>query len=260
MQPHNIYLEKVLTDGLYVQDDKVKVRYGKEKFGDDIELLMGKDKNKTPYKKSVGGHTVYASYVVSLSKESGDPSDAKEILYALKGKTRQKNLTIDPADLDAFIKRTAIHLWGTVPDIEKTDLVVTIKSSSDFGKRLAKELASKSADKTLLYSPDSIVKNKIEDIKLSEAPNSAMEGMLKQIMERAQSKGSFEMKKVPGKMRHFVYDFLRIDPALVKKIEGKNVLLVDDYLITGSTITESFRLIDFLAPASLMGVTYFKLQ
>lgn len=252
--------KQMAAEGLYVRRNKVKVRYGTEKFGDPIELLMGKDKNKTPYMKTVGGHKVYASYVVSLSQESGDISDAKEILFALKGKTRHKNLSISPADLDTFIKRTAVHLWATVPGIQSTDLVVTIGSSSDFAKKLAKELALKSSDKTLVFSPDSIVKSKVEDIRVNEAPNSAMKGMLEHIMELAKSKGEFQMKKVPGKMRKFIYDFLRIDPVMVSKIEGRNVLLVDDYLISGSTISESFRLIDFLAPASLMGVTYFKLQ
>lgn len=253
-------LERVINDGLYIQDDKVKVRYGKQKFGDPIELLMGKGKNKVPYEKTVGGHKVYASYVVSLTSESGDVSDAKEILYALKGKTRSKSLSISPEELESFIKRTAVHLWSMVPDMDKTDLVVTIKSSSDFGKRLAKELAAKSSDKTMLYSPDSIVKAKIENIKIADAPNDVVRRMLEQVVDRIKKNQSFEMKKVPGKLRHFVYDFLEIDPKLVKKIEGRNVVLVDDYLITGTTIAESFRLIDFLAPASLKGVTYFKLQ
>ena len=253
MQSHNIYLERVITDGLYIQDDKVKTRYGKEKSGDPIETLLGKGKTKEPFAKSIGGHKVYASYTIH-----GTTDDAKEILLALKGKS--KNASISEDDLNKFIKRTAIHLYATVPDMEKTDLVVTIKSSSDLGKRLAKEIASKSSDRTLLYSPDSIIKSKLDDIKVADAPNSTMKAMLEKILARAKAKESFEMKKVPGQYRHFIYDFLKIDPELVKKIEGRNVVLVDDYLITGTTIAEAFRLIDFLAPASLKGVSYFKLQ
>jgi len=253
MQKHILFIERVITDGLYIQDNKVKSRYGKEKFGDVIELLMGKEKDKEPFAKTINGHKIYASYTIH-----GTTDDAKEILLTLKGKS--KTLDIEPSDLDKFVKRTAIHLYATVPDMEKTDLILTIKSSSDLGKRLANELALKSSDKTMMFSPDSIIKSKIEDIKIADAPNSVMKEMLNKIMERAKTNENFEMKKVPGKFRHFIYDFLKIDPALVKKIEGKNVVLVDDYLITGTTIAEAFRLIDFLAPASIKGVAYFKLQ
>lgn len=257
---HMFYLEKVLNDGLSVKDDKLQFRYGKEKYGDDIELLMGKGKNKVPYKKTIDGHKVYASYIVSLSADSGDVSNAKEILYALKGKTRQKKITVDPEDLLHFIQRTAVHLWSTVPDIDKTDLFVTIKSSSDFSKRLAHELAKKSSDHTLIYSPDSIVKSSIDNIKIENAPNESMKRMLENIIDRAKENGDFQMKKVPGQLRQFIYNFLEIDSDIVKRIEGRNIVLVDDYLITGRTISESFRLIDFLAPASLTGICYFKLQ
>lgn len=250
----NIYIENFLSDGFYVSGSDVKTRYGTEKFGDIVELIMGKGKTKTPYVKSIDGHPVYSSYVINQTSDI-----IKELLLTLKGKS--KNLNISEEDLNAFIKRTAIHLYATVPNIEKVDLVVTTKSSSDLAKRLAKEIASKSSDHTLLFAPDSIIKGKINNIKISdEIPHEDMRKMLVSIIDKAKTKQSFEMKKVPGRLRKFIYDFLELDPELVKKVEGKNVLLVDDYLITGSTLQEAFRMIDFLNPASMQAVCFFKLS
>jgi len=254
MNSYNLYVEKFAFEGFYVSGSDIKTRYGPEKFGDFVELIMGKNKNKSPYVKSIDGHRVYSSYILNQTSDI-----VKELLLTLKNKS--KTLNISEKDLNTFIKRTAIHLYATVPDIKKTDLVITTKSSSDLAKRLAKEIASKSSNHTLLFAPDTIIKAKIDNIKLSDdIPHANMRKILTNIIEKARNKKSFEMKKVPGKLRKFIYDFLNLSPDIIKKIEGKNVLVVDDYLISGSTLQESFRMIDFLNPDSIQAVCLFKLS
>lgn len=239
-----------LQEGLSIKDGEASINY-KSSESDIHSLKMGKDKRKTPYmmnSKLSNFHPVFSSY----SFDKGEMNT--NILKALKGKESIYSFTED--EINSFVKRTAFHLWSTTIKDLNIDVVVSIKSKSDLGKKFSFEFQKRI--NSVVYLPDSIMKSHINNVKIKENVSKAQEVFIQRIIDRNKEKGkSFDMKEVPGRERQFISNFLEWN-NIYNKIQDKNVLIVDDYLTTGSTMSEAFRVIDEMKPKNLYGVTLIK--
>ena len=241
-----------LLEGVRIQDNKFIIDYVKNP--DDIHHLnMGKDKSKTPYSmasKEFGGHTVFSSYTLPTSEES------KALQKALKGKPNDLGIDIDQTDVKRFVMRTAQHLWMKAIKDKKIDVIVTMKSSSDLSKIFASFFQAKIPN--IVYLPDTLHKADISKISISDNASSQQKKRLNDILRKSLETGtSLEMKNVPVPMRKFINGFVEYD-NIYKKLEGKTILVVDDYLTSGTTMAKTFQILSEMNPLAIYGVTIFK--
>jgi hypothetical protein len=157
---------------------------------------------------------------------------------------------------DKILKDTLLHSDGGVEMIKKSvlsfdrlvpintfDVILYPKSSSNINKVIAKFIESKSSSNTLNI-PDSVIKNSLNNItvdmnKLSGASD-AVKRRVSQLLTHPS--GKFELKKVPMAMRNMFSNFLKFETdrerELFNKLNGGNVLIIDDVYTRGTTITE----------------------
>lgn len=250
--------KKYIDEGLYVDSrdpGRLHIAHGTEKQGDSIESLMGKNKNKDPYTSKsavLNGITVYSAY---SSKEGN--KEAIEFLKALKGKSDV--LTITDEELEMFVKRTVVYLWSRIKN-ENFDLLVQIPSSSKLANMFSKEFASRISN--VIVFDENIKKANINNVKIYDKASPKDKEVLQAVIDNIKNgvTSSLEIKKINARQRYFIYDFLELDPILVKKIEGKSILLIDDYLTTGTTIGEVVRLLNQYNPSKIIGATILKSQ
>lgn len=248
----NIIKTLAMLEGLRVQDGKFIIDYVKNP--DDIHHLnMGKDKAKSPYvmaSKEFGGHTVYSSYTLPTNDES------KALQKALKGKSNDLGLDIDQYDVKRFVMRTAQHLWMKAIKDKKIDIIITMKSSSDLSRTFASFFQSKIPN--IMYLPDTLYKADPRKVTVSDQASQTQKKRLLAIIQTAiDTNTSIEMKNVPVPMRKFVDGFVEYD-NIYSKLEGKNILVVDDYLTSGTTMAKAFQILSEMNPLAIYGVTIFK--
>jgi len=248
-----IRFKDFISEGIALAGNRVSIDY-KNNDGDVVGLKMGK-RNRMPFKtggRMFDGHEVFSSYVVD-TKIPG----AKDIMVALKGK--HPDLVVGEEDLDHFLNRTTQHLLATVLKGKSIDLVVTIKSSSNLTKRFAEQFTRRINNQ--VFFPAAITKAAIDKVKVSDdVPNEKMRKDIQRVIDNVKTgkTAGLEIKKLRPQDRQFLVDFLELDEKLVKKIEGKNILIVDDYVTSGNTIAESMRLLELYAPNDIFAVTLFK--
>lgn len=241
-----------ILEGVRIKDGSFIFDYVKSP--DDIHSLkMGKDKAKTPYtmsSKEFGGHIVFSSYTLPSTIES------KALQKSLKGKPNDLGINISPDDVRQFVNRTAYHLWMTALKDKKIDIIVTMKSTSDLSKLFASFFQSKIPN--IIYLPDTMLKVDPSKVTISNAASPMQRKSLARIIQNAIDTGTYiEMKKVDTRMRKYINGFIEYD-NVYKKLEGKTVLVVDEYLTTGTTMAKAFQILEEMSPLAIYGVTIFK--
>ena len=234
---------KSFLESINIKDDSVEIDYSSP--DGLLKTTMGKNKSKEPYVMTYKGYQIFSSYIKDSSALNTD------IMNALKGKST--DLNIDPQVLSQFIKRTAIHLWLTSIKNKSIDMIVSIKSSSSLANDFASEFFSRIPN--VYFLPDSAFKGGKENIKIDDK---ASEGQKKSITRAINKEGEFQIKKIDAKMRNLVHGYMSISDELQSKIEGKNILIVDDFLTSGATLKDIFDTVSKYNPKSIYGVTIFK--
>lgn len=78
------------------------------------------------------------------------------------------------------------------------------------------------------------------------------------VIKNATKDGYFSVQPIRPIFRKFVKDFLLVDEDLKSKIDGKVILLIDDFLTTGITMNEAIRLLTIFNPAKIIALTMIK--
>lgn len=248
-----VSFKKFIEEGITIKDNKIEIDYSD---GGTVSTKMGK-KNRIPYisaGKNVGGIEVFSGYLLNTQLPG-----TKDIMLALKDK--HPEIVADAADVNQFLNRTAQYLLATAFKGTSIDLIITLKSSSDLVNRFADQFSVRIPNR--LFFPSAIQKANIDKIKVADnVPNEKIRKDLQRVIDNVKSGkvNGFEIKKILTKDRQFVLDFLELDESLLKKIEGKHVLIIDDFLTSGATIAESARLISLYNPASIRAATIFKVK
>lgn len=145
-----------------------------------------------------------------------------------------------------------------VNQINTIDVIVYPQSSSGLLSHFARELNSKLPHSVLLG--DSFVKSLPSEIFIDSGEIGLDVKTLKrlnQIIENADTNGHFELKKVPLQFRKFFKGYLSLSTSKHNFID-KNVLVVDDVLSSGATISEIYRILKLNGANNIIGVTLFK--
>lgn len=230
-------------------DNIIKVDYSND-WG-SIDLSFGKTKKRLPFEKNIrmgaAQVKIFSCYI------SGTEQYIKEIKKALKGQS--DNYTISETDKTQFIKRTAIYACSFLDDY-KIDVVSSVQSSGRLPVQFAKEIADRLPGAT--YYPESAFKTtKLIRVDVAN-PNITLQ-IAKTLQNQIDKMGeNFQINKIPNPWRKFVKDYMGVSEDIRKMVTGNTVLIIDDFLTSGETISQvALKIWDF-APKQVLGITIMK--
>lgn len=223
-----------LADGISFKGGKLDIDL---KSQDNIKTTLGKYGLK-PYVTTVGGlkiHSVYAK-----SAKSGKSS----ILSALHALKKQKETNLD--GYNKALKRAALFSYRVFKG-SSIDMITSIESSSplshDFIGHLMQYMPNNSG---FSYLKAAVKKNNdISSIKLEDTDKISGEfkQRLNKIIQNAKEGNVFEIKKVPVQYRKFIKNWLALESKFSPKVFNKNILLVDDYLTSGTSMYAAYEIL-----------------
>lgn len=203
-------------------------------------------------------------YCYKLQKEE----DSSDLVKAIK---YMDDALIDPTDLERFVKKGVIAL-NDRHDLSEFDCILYPKSTSNILTKFAEFAAQKSGVARLI--PDAFVKTATKDITLDFNAFNRLkdERTKKEIiknLERAQRDPNGDWKTTPFKMtdvyvkfRKFITNFLQFGSSVKRENDLKrdfvnivtagNVLIIDDFRTTGSTIKEMLKNVVTLGPKKIV--------
>lgn len=227
-----------------------------------ISTKMGKDKYFTPFQtsgKMFGKDVIISGYSSKLlNGEQIQPKELRVIIYNLiKGKAGE--YTLSNEEIDYFVKRTIIYLNRYFNKNNLSfDIILLPKSSSNLNRKMAEEFRKRFPYEVQLYS-DEITKSSPKDLQIVGNPPEEIEKALQKIINKWNIDGKFEIKKLPPSWRQFISNLSKIDDKVFKKVDEKNVLIIDDVLTSGTTIADIIKqLRNKSNPNIIYGVTLFK--
>lgn len=235
-----------IKEDIHVQDGELVFDY--RKSGEGIGTKFGKDKNFAPYTKTIPGTDMkcYSLYVSNKAKSS-------EVLKAMK------NVDYSNSDVSQFLNRSAVYatrvLRGT-----PIDIIVTPKSSSNLTKEFVKDLAARNNVSVMV---DSFVKQPdISKIEIDRESPKISENIIKKletILRKAKENNQFKLSKILPQHRKFIKNiFVVADESIIKKINDKNVLIVDDIITEGTTSESIYNILVANGAKFVTTLTVFK--
>lgn len=157
-----------------------------------------------------------------------------------------------------FVSRTAIYLNRVIRQ-NNIHTVISAGSSSPLIDDIVHQ-ASKMSNVSFLFG--CVKKNPVSSIRFEPSNNVNAETIRKQEdnLKRAKEQGKFSIKSIMPQFRPMYKGILRLDGITEKDIINKNVLVVDDMLTSGTTITNIVHAItdSQLVPKSVIAWTIFK--
>ncbi len=256
------FLQETILEDISIEGDSVRItsqNYKSASTKDSISTYF----RTQPYVTHVKG---VDADVYSLMNYVSSPTSS-DILKSLKGGGPYKVNDKQFASLMAQVKEASTKLIKQA----KPDVIIYPKSRSPLVKKFVDEIAS--IYPTAKVLPDSFVKSVLsaEDVEplinkkhpawkkfAEENPKAVHE--LEMSLKRQIKNGELELKKLYKPHLKFIKNFIELKDAyeVLDKVLGKNVLVIDDILSTGSTIAEMIRQIAELEPAKIIGLTMFK--
>lgn len=199
---------------------------------------------------------VYYAY----RKINKDPNlGSIDIQYALKGDSKGK-YKMAPGEKEEFLNRTGVYFNKFLKEMG-IDTVLIMQSSSSLNQELSSELVKRMPGIRVF---NNVIQKNLDISKIKFLPKEGMSEITiknnNRLIQNAIKKGVFKIKSFHPQFRSQVIDWLELKNGfnIEKHIENKNILLIDDYLTTGSTLLEASRILKLLSPKSVSGLVLFK--
>jgi hypothetical protein len=220
---------------------------------EDFFKRMGKNKNFTPYETNLGFGKVYSLYSVrdSNNKEI-KVADVKSILKGM-----HNSIVFDYDNYNQFLKRSIMYMSYIIQK-HSTDIIMYPKSSRPLVKtliNLLKERLPSSYDFTVY--DESLIKT-MDKAEIDPEIIKVLDPQTIRDIEKKISKPDFKIQTIPPQFRKSLINWVNIDNITDNKIEGKNIVIIDDFLTSGSTIRESMRKLLSYDAKTVTGFTLFK--
>ena len=225
------FVDKIIKEGVRKTADGFQFDFNSDVPGDIMSLKFRFRKNLI---KKIG-NTLYCSYYAySLEKSE----NSGQLMKAVK----LFDSSIDSNNLMMFLNKAVMGFNKNFNGVS-FDTIVTPESSSVALSELANQLKSKLGSTNIF--PGAFVKSATMDIKFDEQKVAGLpEKSRKQFMgiynKMLQSGKPFKIKEIYPPYRKFFKDFIIFnkdsDRKLYNAVEGKNVVLIDDYKTTGTTL------------------------
>jgi hypothetical protein len=182
-----------------------------------------------------------------------DNIEGKEFLKSIKYIDQR----ISANDANLMVNKAVIGFDDEF-DLTTYDTIVYPKSSSKILKVLAEQLFKKAGNAKLI--PDSFVKLersqiKFDDEKIETLPEKTKKEV-KAVIKRIQTgEGDFHLRTIFSRYRQFIKDFMIFnserDRENYNAIENKNIILVDDFRTSGTTLKEMKKQLLTLSPKKI---------
>jgi len=224
-----------ISEGISKDGEIYHFDYTKDLHDDIMNLKFHNVNNKKLYLDDMS-YSYYYAYQINKSKESTN---------LLKSIKQLEN--IDSNDIDKLINKAVIGFDDKLK-ANSFDTIVYPESSSSILQKLVAKLNSKSGAADMFSN--AFVKAISTDIKLDNEKVDKLPERTKKEILRAFSKiqnpdKPFKIKEIYAPHRKFFKDFIIFnksdDRKLYNAIEGKKIILVDDYKTSGTTIKEMLR-------------------
>jgi len=245
-----INFKEFFYESLSVENDKIIFDYSQNEVG--IKTKMGKNKFKAFESKAkiLMGATLYFLYKLT-SKESN-------IVSSLKNNSPY---FVDVDDLTKFIKRSALYANKNLKNVD-FDIIIYPDNAKDFLLQFIEQF-SKLNGTTKFNVKNSIRKTNPDNIKIYD-PKNKLDDKSRKSLERginkAKTRGHLKLHKdLPVMLRQYVKNFIEIDKQLLKKIDGKNILIIDDVYTGGNTMKELIEILNNNGANNITGLTLFKI-
>lgn len=255
-------IKPTLVERIYAEDGSVVITIQSHQEASD-KVQISTFTRRHPYETNLrgsNGATIYSVYNYVSSPE------ITRLLSSMKGKGPY---TINPKQVDSFLERTAAAVTlKHVPDV-----IIYPKSSSDFLTKFATKVGKRYPSakvlgdafmKKLLKADDvePLINTSHPDWEKFSSEHPADVAKLKKSISKMirDNNGELEMKNLYKPYLKFIKNFIEMRDAyeVLESVIGKNVLVVDDVLSTGSTMLEMVRQIAEYEPSSIAGLTIFK--
>lgn len=210
-----------------------------------IPSKFGKGKKLTPFKKTLEDTriTVYSLY---------QAKDETETLKAIKSADMQSD------EMRKFLSRSAIYASRVIRP-EKIDVVVTPQSSSILNSEIAQEIRKRIRADFFIDSFKKVNTSKIEVNKDHPKITPDIIKSMEKTLERTKRNGFFTVKAFAVLHRKFLKNFFELtDDRLMKKVDGKTVLIMDDIVTSGATLEEIVKTLYAHGAEKVVGLTIFK--
>lgn len=223
----NNYLE-----GLTAKDNKVIFDYSSN---NGIDISIRKDLTVTG--------NIYSLYTLTRDK--------LYIIHTLK------NNNIPDENLNYFAKRSAQFAYQSLP--QDIDLILYSKKSFPLLDKFVEQLGSKFSSRILRIS-NSIIKNPGNEIELNNVPEKHKKEA-DELLNKIKTMPSIRLHKdIPGYLRKYFTNFVNIEQRVLNRVEGKNILIVDDLLTQGTTISQLSNILKNKKAKTILGLTLFKYE
>ena len=253
---------RLISEGFVFDGNMLKIDHTKPIQDIFISLGLGYTKAHKPYithHKSIPNVELVSAY--QIDKKKVDRNTLMEVLLTLKGQGKHK---ISPSDLDKLLSRSAEYLWKYLQS-KKISTITYPQSSSALASQFADKFQGRVSDTVLIpsafkKSDPKMIRLDYESMALYKLSPKTIKA-LEDIIEKAKAKGSFKIHDVPTMLRKFFNHFM--EPShinMLDKVEGKNILLVDDILTSGSTTHEIVRIINKFQPNKIYVATLFRMK
>lgn len=256
------FIQETILEDISVVDNAVRITTQHYRAGSTSDAISTYFRNQ-PYVTKIKGTDaeIYSLLNYVTSEVSTD------MLKSLKGSGPYKVNDKQLANFMSQVKSAAAVLVKRV----KPDIIIYPKSRSPLLKQFVDDLVS--AYPTAEILSDRFIKSVLnaEDVeplintshpdwkKFSEEHPDQVK-LLKQNLKYQVKKGEIEMKKLYKPYLKFLKNFIELKDAyeVLEKVMGKNVLVVDDILSSGTTMAEMIRQLTELEPSKIIGLTLFK--
>jgi len=200
-------------------------------------------------------YTNFYAYQINRSEHSVD----------LLTKIKLMDDSIEEKDLTIFVNK-AVNGFHRQFNIGKFDAIVSIQSSSKILAEVNNQLQEK-AGNIPLFS-EAFIKNASSEITIDQAgydklPPQSKEKIDQSLKLALKSPAGFKMKSVGPQFRKFFQNFLKFnkeeDRVLYNAVNGKRVIVVDDYKTSGATLHEMLRQLSEFGAAEVVVFVLVKL-
>lgn len=200
------------------------------------------------YNKKISTKNGYP-YFIGYRFPSTVPKSEREVIQA-----SFKTLSLGVNTIALLINKSLLNL-SKIVNLSEFDVVITPKSSSNLLKLMVRIIQHKMSPSTLIIS-DQFIKLNYGDIKLYDNLLNKLEPDVRaeiiKNLEMTLSRNDWKMKKVYTRYRKFIDQFLALkNPEIISKLVGKRILIVDDILTEGTTLTAMTKLLAPVAKSTM---------
>ena len=243
--------------------------------GDNLQITMQHYKSAST-KDAISTYFRTQPYITTIKGCDADvysllnyvsSSSMTDILKSIKG---NGPFEVNPKQFEHFMRQVK-DAASKVVKRSNPDIIIYPKSMSPFLKKFVAEVKASAPNAEVL--DDAFVKKTLdaEDVEplintshpdwkkfAEEHPEEVKK--LKRSLQTNIKKGELELKKLYKPYVKFIKNFVELRQAYetLEKVMGKSVLVVDDILSSGSTMSEMIRQLSEFEPSKIVGLTVFK--